>query len=898
MNRLSVTNRTLHWLHEHIWSRIATSSAFLSTMPDTLTQPRPVKPVSPEVLTPADRVMADGKFFRLGAHKFYPKGVTYGPFKADAEGYQFPSPQQAEHDFKLIRNLNANCLRVYHLPPPWFLDLAHQYGLKLLVECNWAKHTCFLESETSIAYARESVRRNARTLRGHPAVFALTLVNEIPPDVARWYGAGKVEAFINELAVIAKFEDPERLVTFANYPPTEFLQPTGIDFVSFNVYLHDNRPFANYLDRLQSIAGDRPLVITEFGMDSLREGEEHKAAVLAGHVETAFRAGAAGTFIFSFTDDWHTGGHQIENWFFGLTDRARSPRPSYHAVAQQYECAPYFPLSRYPRVSVVVASYNGGSTLPACLDSLRHLNYPNYEVILVDDGSKDDTPRIAGHYASSVRAIHQQNMGLSAARNVGIAASTGEIVAFTDSDCRVDEDWLYYIVGDLLKSDACAIGGHNFPPPDENAVAKCVAVAPGGPAHVMLDDRKAEHIPGCNMVFWKWALDEIGGFDPQFRAAGDDVDVCWRLLQRGREIAFSHAGFVWHYRRNTITAYLKQQRGYGVAEALLRHKHPEYFNSLGGMRWRGRIYSPSKLSGLFGRFVVYHGVFGSGLFQTLYTPEPVGLLTLLTCLEWHVLVTFGSLLLAAVWPALWPLPVLAALISVIYAARAASRVEVPHKHRRFWTRPVVCALYLLQPVIRGWPRYAGRMKFSETPRSARAAVRDQAQRIGTVRSRMVTEYWSEDGADRFAFLQRLIEMLDRHHWQSHTDSGWDEFDLVIYGDRFSRVEVKTVCENHGGNKRLLRARLTASRTLLGNVALVVVTGLLLINARILWELLIEFTNVSVLVLWSVPCVALFLVVLWMLYLRHRARRTMRLGLALVNMTAQELGLTKHKPASP
>jgi cytochrome c-type biogenesis protein CcmH/NrfF len=54
----------------------------------------------------------------------------------------------------------------------------------------------------------------------------------------------------------------------------------------------------------------------------------------------------------------------------------------------------------------------------------------------------------------------------------------------------------------------------------------------------------------------------------------------------------------------------------------------------------------------------------------------------------------------------------------------------------------------------------------------------------------------------------------------------------------------------------------------------------------------------VLVLWSVPCVALFLVVLWMLYLRHRARRTMRLGLALVNMTAQELGLTKHKPASP
>ena len=173
----------------------------------------------------------------------------------------------------------------------------------------------------------------------------------------------------------------------------------------------------------------------------MREGENHKSQFLSGHIEVAFRAGLAGVFIFAFTDDWYTGGHQIENWFFGLTDRDRKPKDSFRAVAEQFERAPAFRLPDSPSVSVVVASYNGGRTLPACLNSLIHLNYPNYEIILVNDGSTDDTAKIAAQFPT-VRAIHQANLGLSAARNTGIAAATGDIVAFTDSDCRADEDRL------------------------------------------------------------------------------------------------------------------------------------------------------------------------------------------------------------------------------------------------------------------------------------------------------------------------------------------------------------------------------------------------------------------------------------------------------------------------
>ena len=99
----------------------------------------------------------------------------------------------------------------------------------------------------------------------------------------------------------------------------------------------------------------------------------------------------------------------------------------------------------------------------------------------------------------------------------------------------------------------------------------CVAAAPGQPTHVLENDQVAEHIPGCNMAFRREALEAINGFDPLYRKAGDDVDICWRLQQSGRWITFAPGAFVWHHRRQGPRSYLKQQAGYGEAEAVLRH---------------------------------------------------------------------------------------------------------------------------------------------------------------------------------------------------------------------------------------------------------------------------------------------------------------------------------------
>src|SRR5690349_23124542 len=93
------------------------------------------------------RVTVDGKFFRLGEAKFHLKGVSYGPFAPDAATGTFAPREQTARDFAQIRELGANLVRVYHVPPAWLLDLAQEHGLKLLVDIPWNSHLCFLDSE-------------------------------------------------------------------------------------------------------------------------------------------------------------------------------------------------------------------------------------------------------------------------------------------------------------------------------------------------------------------------------------------------------------------------------------------------------------------------------------------------------------------------------------------------------------------------------------------------------------------------------------------------------------------------------------------------------------------------------------------------------------------------------
>ena len=842
-----------------------------------------------------DRIRVRAKFFFEGDRKFFLKGVTYGPFAPDAQGDHFGSPEGARRDLGMIRETGVNLLRVYYVPPRWFLDLCVEHGVRVLVTIPWAEHIDFLSQSKVRREVEETVRKAVRTHRGHRGIFGYLVGNEIPSSMVRWLGPAQVTEFVERLVAVGREEDPEVLFSYASYPPTEYLLPQNVDFYTFNVYLHRQEDFDRYLARLQNLAGERPLVMGEFGMDTIRHPENEHAEMLSWHIESVVRGGLAGTVLYAWTDEWFRGGMEITDWAFGLVRRDRSPKPALEAVRRYFTAegrvTHQVKLKRYPRVSVIVCSYNGGKTLRDCLEALDQVDYPEFEIVFVDDGSKDDTQEIvrawkearearraAGARLPDFVGVQQQNMGLSYARNAGARAATGEVYAYTDSDCMADPDWLYYLIGTLLSGDYVGVGGPNISPPAVNWVQASVAAAPGGPSHVLLTDVVAEHIPGCNMAFHASAFWSVGGFDVEYRKAGDDVDFCWRLQTNGGVIAFSPAAIVWHYRRFTLTAFRKQQEGYGEAESLLRFKHLVFFGPTGTAKWKGQIYGGTRFSWFGNRPIIYHGVFGSGLFQSVYPAPQSEVAAYLSSLEW-VLLTVFLLVLSIPIEGLRIVPYLmfggTFLVALSYMMNA--RIEPGFDTVR--ARLLTMFLAFTQPLVRGWARYYTWLKFKRTPASVIATPEEGFNPGGGSIARI--DLWSEAGKGREELLTEVAAALEHEGWRYSVDTGWKPWDIQIYGSFWWIVKMRSVTEYHGGPKCLTRVDLGYRPV----VTTVLVHAIVL--AILLWRQI--FTPVSDLWLW-VPY-AIFVV--WM---GLRARRLKKRVAHLVEAAARRCGLTRIRNA--
>ncbi len=785
---------------------------------------RPTPESAPSDLKPCSRWKAAGKFFRDGdtGETVFVKAVTWGPFPPD----QLPDP---ESELRRVRHeLGANALRVYEVPGRDFLDLCAEIGLRVFVGFPWSHHVDFIYDHRLFWDEKERFRRAVAEFRGHPAIAGWFVANEIPATLVRWMGPKKVNRALELFLEAGREADPEALFAYANYPSTEYLCPRGQDFVAFNIYLENRDDYARYLRRIQHQAGDLPLLIAEFGLDSKAHGEEAQAETLAWHLEETAHAGAAGTTLFAWSDRWFRGGETIEGWDFGLTRRDGSAKPALGRVAETWRewNGPADALATLdilrPKMSIVVCSYKGARLLEPCLASFRKLDYPDYDVLVINDGGDADVAAVTAKFPEVRHVALEPHTGLSAARNLGAQESTGEIVVYTDDDCEADPDWLTWLAYAFLKDDLAAAGGPNIPPPPDNRVKAIVAAAPGGPAHVLLNDVEAEHLPGCNLAVRREVFEAIGGFDERFQTAGDDVDFCWRLIEAGHRIGFHPAAMVWHHRRFTIKAYLKQQLGYGRAEALLMPLYPERFGLRGGARWKGRVYleSPAARLATSGSRI-YHGPRGHAPFQALYGDGS-------SHSPWNVMLDWTWVAVACVLAIIGVIGSLAItgifggammMGSMLRACHVAGRATVrPQRADGCRVRVGIGLLTLMQGPMRSCRRAFGLVKMTGAKESSPIPSVQHPSETGEVVESEVGAvflwpdsewaFWSENGADREAWLNGFSANLHERGIATVSAPGLSRYDLLVGTRKRWRFALAVVTEYHGEGRCLTRVRVS------------------------------------------------------------------------------------------
>ena len=653
------------------------------------------------------RVTTDGKHLALGADRFSVRGVTYGSFLARPDGAQFPPTDQLHRDVQHMHHLGLNTIRVYTTPPLDLLDAAVEHDMRLFVGADYrdwryaerpgrGTHRAVLDA------GRRALDELLEVCAGHPHVLALSVGNEVPADVARVDGIHAVEDILSMLVQHVHDADPEMLVSYTNFPSTEYLSVEGINLHSFNVFLEDEAAFRRYLRHLQIVSGDRPLVITELGLSSTVHGAEAQGRLLDRQLRIIDETGCAGATVFAYTDEWGVNGSAVEGWGFGITTTDRTEREA-AGVVHDWATRPMSALrEEWPRISVVVCAYNEQRTLHECLTALTRCDYPDLEVIVCDDGSNDTTLEIARSFPFIVLDLPRG--GLSRARNAGILQSTGDIVAFCDADAACHPQWPWFLALAFDHPSVQAAGGPNLPFADTGLTERAVALSPGSPSEVLHGDDRAEHVPGCNMAFRREVLLQVGCFDPVYTSAGDDVDVCWKVLENGGDIAFAPAAQVRHHRRATVRGYLRQQRGYGRAEAMLALAHPHRFNGFGQARWAGVIYGGVGLLPRLLRPVVYHGYQGLAPYQGItrrraaeaaawsgaLLPSTVplaALLAILTVRSWWFAVAAAVVL---------------AVVPVYGVVMAVSTPRGVHTDARL--RATVGWLHVAQPFARVWGR--------------------------------------------------------------------------------------------------------------------------------------------------------------------------------------------------
>ena len=231
-------------------------------------------------------------------------------------------------------------------------------------------------------------------------------------------------------------------------------------------------------------------------------------------------------------------------------------------------------------VSIVIPILNSEATIEECLDSIySNRNPPPFQVILVDGGSTDNTVEIVKKHPAELLFADKPQ---ARQRNVGIAHAAGDIIAFTDSDCRVTDVWLSALTQHFDDPSIASVGGPNLTPKDDPFWAQCFGalmeslLGSVGVRNTVVykSIREVSHNPPVNSAVRKAVLQEVAGFGEGFEPT-EDVMLDAKIKRKGYRLIYDPKMLVWHHRRRTLRAFIKQLLAYGRGRASVFLKHPE-----------------------------------------------------------------------------------------------------------------------------------------------------------------------------------------------------------------------------------------------------------------------------------------------------------------------------------
>ncbi|MBI4167352.1 MAG: glycosyltransferase [Candidatus Aenigmarchaeota archaeon] len=242
------------------------------------------------------------------------------------------------------------------------------------------------------------------------------------------------------------------------------------------------------------------------------------------------------------------------------------------------------------KVSIVIPTYNRAKDIKKAVESVLKTDYPNYEVIVVDDASKDNTiPTLKKLKTKKLRVVQRKiNGGPAAARNDGIKAAKGELIAFTDSDCTVSKEWISNLAGFIKKlpEDVAGVCGTIYPPRDANFLMRLIYFMPQMDGNTLIAERKKEPFTvnniSCNNAMWKSSvIRKMKGFDESFfryfRTVPEDSELCYRTIKKGYKFYMYPGAPTYHHFRPTLKEFLKQSYRAGRGGGVVLAEHPDWF---------------------------------------------------------------------------------------------------------------------------------------------------------------------------------------------------------------------------------------------------------------------------------------------------------------------------------